>query len=129
MERETFWRYGFGLHLGFMLTIAALAYLGVLPTQYQVVPYSDFWGHLILVGMLAFFLDGALRFRPLIPGRLPWLRLGPVMVLIVAACEEMAQALSPHRTASLRDFAADALGVALFAWLAARVNSRFASNA
>ncbi len=124
MLTKKIWISGFCLHLGLVLTIAASAYLGILPTQYKVIPQSDVWGHMILIGMLAFFLDGVCDFRPLFPGRVFWLRRGPAIILTIAALEEMAQTLSPYRTASLKDFAADVVGIVLCSWLAKWLDTR-----
>jgi VanZ family protein len=66
---------------------------------------------------LAFFLDGALALKPLTGS----VRLAPVLVLACAGIEEYAQRFSPRRTSSWSDFAADAVGVALFSWMAGRV--------
>jgi len=124
MPTKKFWMYGFCLHLGLVLVIALSAYLGILPTHHKAIPFSDFWGHMILIGMLAFFLDGVFEFRPLLPGKADWLRLGPIIILTIAAAEEVAQALSPNRTASLRDFVADVLGIFICSWLAKRLEAR-----
>ena len=121
---KTFWIFGFWLHLGLVLLIAVSAYLGILPTHYKVIPQSDFFGHAILIGFLAFFLDGSLDFRPLISDRMNWLRLGPALILAIAAIEEIAQVLSPNRTASLKDFVGDLLGIALCSWLAKVIGTR-----
>jgi VanZ family protein len=99
------------------------AYLGRLPTFYRGLPHADLLAHAVLFGLLAGFLDGALGHRPLLRGRAPWLRVAPVLVLGVAAAEEVAQLLSPHRTASLADFTADVVGVTLFVWLAGRLTA------
>jgi VanZ family protein len=119
-----FWRLAFALQLLVVVAIVIGAYLGRLPTFYARVPYADLLAHAVLFGLLAGFLDGALGHRALLRGRLPWLRLAPVLVLAVAAVEEVAQRLSPRRTSSLSDFAADVVGVILFVWLAGRVTAR-----
>ncbi len=123
--KPSFWRYGLGLQLGFDGLISTLAYLGLLPTTCKGVPGFDLIAHAVLVGLLAFFLDGALAFRPLFATRLPWLRLAPVLVISLAAVEEAAQSLSPRRTSSLEDFAADVIGICLFTWLAKRLDVRY----
>ena len=122
---KTLWIFGFCLHLGLVLLIAVSAYLGILPTHYKIIPQSDFFGHAILIGLLAFFLDGSLDFRPLISDKMGWLRLGPALILAIAAIEEIAQMLSPNRTASLKDFVGDLLGIALFSWLAKVIATRY----
>ena len=87
-----------------------------------------FLGHAILIGLLAFFLDGSLDFRPLIAGRMRWLRLGPTLILAIAAFEEVAQILSPNRTASLKDFVGDLLGICVCSWAAKALATRRASS-
>jgi VanZ family protein len=118
-----FWRAAFVVQLVAVVAIATGAYLGRLPTFYQRIPHADLVAHAVLFGLLAGFLDGALGHRPLLRGRLPWLRLAPVVVLAVAAVEEIAQRLSPRRTSSFSDYAADLVGVVLFVWLAGRVTA------
>lgn len=99
------------------------AYAGILPTTLPNVPYADKVGHAVLIGPLAFFLDGALELRPLVSGwRFP--RLAPVLVLTVAGIEEYMQRFSSRRSSSFEDFAADVVGVCFFSWLAGRVARR-----
>ena len=117
-----FWRVAFVVQLVVVSAIVVGAYLGRLPTFYQGIPHADLVAHAVLFGLLAGFLDGALGHRPLLR-RVPWLRLAPVLVLAVAAVEEVAQRLSPRRTSSLADFTADVVGVILFVWLAGRVTA------
>jgi VanZ family protein len=118
-----FWRVGFAVHLAVVIAIVIGAYLGRLPTFYQGIPHFDLVAHAVLFGLLAGLLDGALGHRPLLRGRAPWLRLAPVLVLAVAAVEEIAQRLSPRRTSSLADYTADVVGVILFVWLAGKVTA------
>jgi VanZ family protein len=119
-----FWRIGFALHLSFVTAIIVMAYLGMIPNIHAVVPFKvDTFGHALLIGLLAFFLDGSLGFKP-VSSRTPWIRLGPVIVLVLAGAEELAQALSPNRTCSITDFAGDVIGVVLFSWLARWLDSR-----
>lgn len=95
----------------------------MLPTSLPSFPNFDKIAHAVLIGLLAFFLDGALDFRPLVRGwRFP--RLGPTLVLAVAGIEEYAQRFSAHRGSSILDFAADLAGVCFFSWLARRVAGR-----
>ena len=118
-----FWRVAFVVQLVVVVAIATGAYLGWLPTFYQRLPHADLLAHAVLFGLLAGFLDGALGHRPLLRGRAPWLRLAPVLVLAVAGVEEYAQRLSPRRTSSFSDYAADVVGVVLFVWLAGQVTA------
>ena len=117
-----FWRVAFVVQLVIVIAIVIGAYLGRLPTFYRGIPHADLFAHAVLFGLLAGFLDGALGHRPLLR-RVPGLRLAPVLVLTVAAVEEIAQRLSPRRTSSLADYAADVVGVILFVWLAGRVTA------
>jgi hypothetical protein len=113
-------RIGFAAQLFLVVAISICAYAGVLPTAIAAVPHLDLLGHAILIGGLAFFLDGALEHRPLVRGR-AFPRLGPVVVLVVAGVEEYLQRLSPRRDSSWSDYLADVAGVCFFAWLSRRV--------
>lgn len=121
---KRFWFIGLALHVTFVTFVGVCAYLGVLPDPSPYFPRYDIPGHLVFIGLIAFFLDGALGFKSLFPQRLPWLRLAPVLVLALAGLEELAQALSPNRTCSLADFAADTIGIFFFSWLALKVEQR-----
>jgi hypothetical protein len=117
---QRFWKLGFAAQLSLVVIISIGAYAGVVPTVFTVIPGLDKLGHFILIGGLAFFLDGALDHREALRGlRVP--RLAPVLVLTVAGVEEYLQRLSPRRTSEWGDFFADAVGVFFFAWLAGRV--------
>jgi len=119
-----FWKIGFVLHACCVVLIAVLAYLGILPTTYKVIPHADVIGHAVLIGLLAFFLDGMLRFRPLFLNTLRILRVAPLVILLIAGLEEIAQRFSPRRTSSLIDFSADVVGVLLASWLAYQLEQR-----
>jgi hypothetical protein len=125
MLTKTFWNYGFCIHLCLVLLIAISAYLGILPTTYKAIPHFDLVGHAVLIGLLAFFLDGVLCFRPLFPGKFSFIRIAPVIILTIAAVEEVAQSLSSHRTASLGDFIADTVGIVLCSRLARYLANRY----
>lgn len=114
-------RVGLALHGAFVLGLGVAAWLGLTPAVFAQVDGLDDGGHFLFVGMVGFFLDGALRFRPLWPGRVGWPRLGPALVIAVAAVEEWAQRFSANRTSSWSDLAADAAGVLLLSWLARRL--------
>jgi VanZ family protein len=119
---NTFFRAGLVLHLGLVVVISVSAYAGVIPTSFAAVPHLDLLGHAILIGGIAFFLDGALGHRGIT--RESALPLAPVIVLAVAGVEEYLQRLSPRRSSSWSDFAADVVGVCFFTWLARRVSER-----
>jgi hypothetical protein len=113
-------RIGFVAHLSLVVLISVGAYTGRLPTSLPGFPHADKLGHAVLIGGLAFFLDGALERRRLFEAR-AFPRLAPVLVLLVAGIEEYLQRLSPRRTSDIADFAADVVGVCFFTWLSARV--------
>ena len=115
------WRIGFSIQLGLVLAISAGAYLGVLPTSLPAVPHADLVAHAVLIGLLGFFLDGALAYRPLLRAA-GFLRLGSALVLCAAGLEEIAQRLSARRSSSITDFAADVAGVLLLSWASRRVD-------
>ncbi|MCC6556999.1 MAG: hypothetical protein IT372_28950 [Polyangiaceae bacterium] len=116
------WRIGFAIQAALVCLISAGAYAGVLPTSLRALARADLLGHAVLIGLLAGSLDGALGFRRLLRGA-AFPRLAPVLVLALAGAEEIAQGLSPRRSSSLSDYAADVVGVCLFCWLARRADA------
>jgi VanZ family protein len=113
-----FWKIGFSLQLAFTLAASALAYLGVLRLDIPGFPRADFLGHFLAMGALAFFADGLARHRRVLV--VP-LRLGPLLVFVAAAIDELAQRFSSRRNSSVSDLLADALGVTLGAVIASLV--------
>jgi VanZ family protein len=120
---KTFFRAGFAAQLTLVVLVSIGAYAGILPTSIAAVPHLDKLGHAVLIGPIAFFLDGALDHRTLFRGH-AFPRLAPVAVLIVAGVEEYLQRLSPRRTSDWADFLADVVGVCFFTWLSLRVDAR-----
>jgi hypothetical protein len=120
---KTFFRAGFAAQLTLVVLVSIGAYAGILPTSISAVPHLDKLGHALLIGPIAFFLDGALDHRTLFRGH-AFPRLAPVAVLIVAGIEEYLQRLSPRRTSDWADFLADVVGVCFFTWLSLRVDAR-----
>jgi len=114
-------RLAFAAHLAVVAAIVVAAYLGALPTFYQRIPHADLFAHAVLFGLLGALLDGALARRPVSRRALPWLG--------AAALEELAQLLSPRRTSSLSDYAADVLGVVVLTWLLRRLTGPRAAPA
>jgi hypothetical protein len=114
----SFFRRGFVVYSTMVVLIGIGAYAGVLPTSIRFLPHYDLVMHLLLIGGVAFFADGALAHRPLYRG---FGSLGGAAVLLVAGIEEWAQRFSPRRTSSWSDFAADVVGVILFVWAARRI--------
>ena len=107
----------------FVLLIVLAADLGViqslLPYVY-VIPGGDKLGHLVLMGMLSFLVNLALRAERI---RLVWIRplKGSLLVLVLVALEEASQSLLPHRSFSLVDLAFDAVGIVGLGLLAERM--------
>jgi len=101
--------------------LSALAYREGLPSVFQVVPQFDKVVHFTIAGLLAFFLDGALRRRTAfkIDGRA--ISLAALLILVPAAIEEFLQRYSVHRTSSIWDFIADLLGVLVLVRLSRQV--------
>jgi hypothetical protein len=118
---KTFFRLGFLAHLTFIVLVSIGAYTGRLPTSLPDFPHADKVGHAIFIGLLAFFLDGALGHRRIHPS-LAFPRLGPALVVTAAGIEEYLQRLSPRRSSDIWDFTADVVGVCFFAWLSRRVD-------
>ena len=116
---KSLFRLGLSVQLILVVLGALAAYVGVMPAApVGAVPHRDFFVHIIMIGVLAFFLDGTLEHRALWRG---WWSLAGALVLGVAGIEEWAQRFSPRRSSTLSDFVADTLGVVFFVWLARRV--------
>ena len=117
-----FWRLGLGGHLLFVVLIVLLADLGRLPAI-VFLPRYDLIGHFVLIGLLAFFLNGAMGAKVFRIGRL-CLYQASVIVFFVALGEELSQGLLANRTLSLWDLLAGTAGILFFSWLAARLVGR-----
>jgi VanZ family protein len=119
----TAWRWWTGLLIvtAGALYLSSLAYAEGLPAIFRVVPQFDKVVHFTIAGLLAFFLDGALRRRALFAGTRVAVSLAAVAVLLPAAAEEYLQRYSTHRTSSIWDFAADLAGVVVLVTLSRRV--------
>ncbi len=115
------YRIGFVLHSLLMSVLIISASSGWLPRVDGLHIHADKVGHAFFFGLLAFFLNGALGFRGLWRGAPRWLPLGPIVVLLFAMTEEIAQLWLPCRTSSFGDFAADVVGVVLLSWLSRQV--------
>lgn len=115
-----FFRLGLAAHFTTVFFIGLGAYLGVIPTFIHAVPHADWAMHALLIGGVAFFLDGAIDHRPLYRGKGS---LAGAAVLALAGFEEWAQRFSHRRSSSWGDFIADAIGVVFFVWLARRITA------
>jgi hypothetical protein len=109
--------YAIGLAVNFGVVVGAsvAAYAGWLRhLHWRWLSTYDYFFHGLLIGPLAFFLDGALRFRPLTRRVGGFLPLAAVVVLSVAGIEELLQQLSRRRSTTLHDFVGDTVGVVFF---------------
>ncbi|MCA9704700.1 MAG: VanZ family protein [Myxococcales bacterium] len=105
--------------LGLVLAITLVAYTGAFAhggAAWLRLPGMDKALHFLLFGLLALGTCFATRDRALVlgRGRIP---LAVLLPLLGALAEELAQALSPHRTADPLDLMADLLGMLAFWWL------------
>jgi hypothetical protein len=114
---KRFWQAGFAVVLAVCVAASCLAYGGMIRLEVLGVPNLDFYGHLVFMGLLAFFADGLLGHRLVARA----LRLGPALVLAAAASDEVLQRFSTHRSSTWSDFVADAIGVTLGALAATHV--------
>ncbi len=85
----------------------------------QALPGGDKLGHFLIIGGFAFTLNYALCCRTVPIAGAPVL-LGSLIVLALAAAEEVSQLFIPGRSFDLLDFVADALGIWLLGRLARR---------
>jgi VanZ family protein len=115
------WWAGFALVIAIAVYMTRLAYAGDLPSAFARIPQSDKAIHFTVTGMLAFFLDGALRRRMIFRGSAFPVPLGAVAILVPAGIEEYLQRYATLRTSSLWDFAADLAGVVVLVSLSRRL--------
>ena len=115
------WWAGFFAVTLFALFMTSLAYREGLPEFFQWVWNSDKIAHFVTAGLLAFFLDGALRRRDLTKIGGVAIPLAAVAVLVPVGIEEFVQRYSSMRNSSLADFIADVLGVVVLVPLSRRL--------
>jgi VanZ family protein len=101
--------------------LTLLAYREGLPEIFQRIPQFDKVVHFTIGGLLALFLDGALRQRTAFTLAGFAIPLAALVVLVPAGIEEYLQRYSAHRTSSIWDFVADLLGVVVLLSLSRRV--------
>ena len=108
------------LQIAIAILVTQMAYLDLLPQHLLRWPYADKVMHFVLFGAITFWLNLWLGGR-----RIQWGRLGIPLAIIVpitlAALEEVAQMLSPLRTASGADLAFDLMGMWVCWWLSERL--------
>ena len=119
-ESNKGWVLAFWFYFGILMAIIISAYLRILPVKSSTIPYYDTIGHFILLGIATFLAHLALRKRKIYGKRIS-IPLAPIIVVIFCVIDELLQSLSPNRTASFSDLAADLVGVMVFYWLAEKV--------
>lgn len=106
------------------LMVTLMAYLGLIPLYLLRWPFADKFLHMLLIGVLAFWLNLWLPDWRLHFGRLR-LPIAVVLPFTLAFIEEIMQSWSPLRTFDLGDLASDLVGLLLFyalsQWMVARM--------
>jgi VanZ family protein len=117
------WRWWTGLALVSAVAgyLTILAYSERLPAVFRLVPQFDKGVHFSIAGLLAGFLDGALRRRALFAASRFPVSLAAALVLVPAGIEEYLQRYATSRTSSIWDFAADVAGVVVLVSVSRRV--------
>ncbi len=107
-------------YVAFLVVIVALADLGRASWVFaasRLWSWGDKPSHLLLMGLLAYFANMALRGRRLsLFGARPLL--GSIVVLLLVLAEEASQVLVRGRSADPPDAACDIAGIYLIGWLA-----------
>jgi len=115
IKRATF------LYIFLILLIIAFAnqgdYLHILKSLVSKIPYGDKWGHFLLMGLLAFFVNILLNCDKFKVFKLSFLK-GSVIVLVIITLEEVSQIWIDTRSFDWVDLAFDYLGIFVFGQLA-----------
>lgn len=115
------WSIVCGIYGAILLAIFVLAYRGILPVKLSAIPFYDTIGHFVLLGSASYLGHKAIGGRMLDVRWLPFaIPLAPLIVTIFAGIDEIFQAFSPLRTASLSDMSANLMGIWFFYYLATR---------
>jgi undecaprenyl-diphosphatase len=114
------WRWLLWPQVGAVAVITQMAYLNLMPWRLLTWPLADKVLHFVLFGLVVFLLSLWLGGQAVQLGRwfIPLALLAP---LTIALLEEVAQAWSPQRTASLEDWLCDLAGMLFFWWLSRRI--------
>lgn|SRR5574343_1407732 len=91
-----------------ILTIFALAYLGLIPAEIKYFPYYDSIGHFVLYGMWGYLAGRAFSKNISADIGIPT---GLVVISIIAILEEFTQSFSAIRTFSFLDLTWGFLGI------------------
>lgn len=114
------WKWLLWPQIALALVITQMAYLDLLPLHLLRWPLADKVLHFLLIGSIAFWLNLWWKGRsvPVWGWAIP---LALVVPLLVALLEELAQQLSPLRTADITDLLSDLAGLAVFWWLSQKL--------
>jgi polysaccharide biosynthesis protein VpsQ len=116
MKSQRVWQFVLVIYVIILGVISGLAYTKRLHVAAIVgKSHADKLIHFVLLGGASFLARRATADARMRLGNLP---LGPFVVGALATIDEFAQALSPVRTFSLGDLAANLSGVVVFGWLA-----------
>lgn len=113
------WRWLVWPQVAVAVVITHIAYMDLLPRHLLTWPHADKVFHFLLFGAIVFWLDLWLGSRRV--ARIP---AAIALPLALATIEEVAQHLSPHRTADIGDLACDLAGMLFFFWLSRRLRPR-----
>jgi hypothetical protein len=109
------------LYIFLLLLIIAFAnqgdYIHILKNLIKGLPYGDKWGHFVLMGLLAFFVNILLNCQKFKLFQLSFLK-GSVIILIIVTLEELSQLFIENRTFDWLDLTFDYLGIFVFGQLA-----------
>ena len=101
--------------LAAVIAIVLTANAGLLPRllgRWYDIPAGDKLAHFVLIGLLAYLADGAIRAPGFLLGGLRLPR-GSTLVWIGVTLEELSQLFLTHRTFSLTDLLCDYAGIAV----------------
>ncbi len=109
------------LYIFLILLIIAFAnqgdYIHILKHLVKGIPYGDKWGHFVLMGLLAFFVNILLQCQKWKLFQLSFLK-GSVIILIIVTFEEFSQLFIENRSFDWLDLTFDYLGIFVFGQLA-----------
>lgn len=122
-EDTKLWAGALGIAIIGLIVAADTGHLGFLGVVYDF-PYGDKVGHFLVFGLMTLLANlAAFEWRPDSRPLELTLKTSGVLALLIGL-EELSQRWLPSRTSSLLDLVASYLGVAVFAWLAFRIDLR-----
>ncbi len=110
-------------YLAFLILIIMLADMGAAPWVFKsvkLIPFGDKICHLILIGLLSYFINSALYCREIKIKKFRILT-GSLLITLPVLLEELSQVFVSSRNADITDALSDIAGICLFGILA-RIN-------